>query len=86
MDFFTFLSQNLDSQIQNYTPTPLQEHAHTSTLALHSCDDSQLRVKNVEKNQKVAKSVKNPKISKLCIEIWRNMDHFLNSVFLRKNP
>ncbi len=36
---------------------PLQEHIN-SMLALHSCDDSQLRVKNVGKNQEIAKSVK----------------------------
>ncbi len=55
-------------------------------LALHSCDNSQLRVKNGEKNQKTAKSVKNPKISKLCLKICRNTYHFLDSVLLWKNP
>ncbi len=37
----------------------------------------------LKKNQKNAKSVRNPKILKLCTKIWRNMDHFLNSVLLR---
>ncbi len=54
-------------------------------LANHSCDDSQLWVKNVEKKLKMAKSIKNPKISKLHIKIWKCMDHFLNSVLLWKN-
>ncbi len=45
------------TDIKLYT-IPQQEHSHTSTLALHRCDDSQLWVKNVEKNQKIAKSVK----------------------------
>ncbi len=35
--------------VKLYT-TPLQEHAHAPMLVLHSCDDSQLWVKNVEKN------------------------------------
>ncbi len=39
-------------------------------LAFHSCDDSQLWMKNVEKkNQKIAKSVQNPKILKLLKKI-----------------
>ncbi len=48
-------------------------------LALYNCDDSQLQVKNVEKNQTIAKSVKNPKISKLSIKICGNTDH-LNKI------
>ncbi len=44
-----------------------------------------LKEKNVEKNQKIAKSIKNPKMSKLRLKIWRNTDHFLHSVLLRKN-
>ncbi len=61
------------------------------TIAIHELQGRSLwwypiTIKNVEKNQKIAKSVKNPKISKVCIKIWRNMYHFLNSVLLRKNP
>ncbi len=44
-----------------------------------------IMIKSVEKNQKIAKSVKNSKISKLRLKIWRNAYHFLNSVLLRKN-
>ncbi len=47
-----------------------------------SSDYSQLRIKNVEK---IAKSVKNLKISKPCIKIWGNTDYFLNSAILWKN-
>ncbi len=47
--FLTFLSQSFDSDTKLYI-TPLQEHSHTSMLVLHSCDYSQLGVKNVEKS------------------------------------
>ncbi len=63
MEFYFFqilltcLSQNSDSQTQNYTPHHYK-NTPTSMLSLHSLDDSQLWVKNVEKNQKIAKSVK----------------------------
>ncbi len=41
----TFLSQISNSQNTKLYTTPQKEHAYTSKLALHSCDDSQLRVK-----------------------------------------
>ncbi len=43
--FLTFLSQNSDSQTQNYIP----HHYKSTPIALCNCDDSQLRVRNVEK-------------------------------------
>ncbi len=57
--FFNFFLDILITKFR-FTDTklnaiPLQEHAHTSMLALHSCNDSQLWVKNVEKNQKNCK-------------------------------
>ncbi len=54
-----------------------------SLLAVHELHGEDLwsfpiTIKNVEKNQKISKSKKNPKILKLRIKIWRNTDHFLN--------
>ncbi len=88
-DFFfqiclTFLSQNSDYRHKIIHHTTMRTGPRLSARA-PCCDDSQLRVKNVEKNQKITESVKNPKISKLHIKVWKNTDHFLNSVLLWKN-
>ncbi len=66
-------------RILNVYTKPLQGHAHTSMLALHSLVDSQLCVKNVEKNYKIRKKSKNFKTLYKNLEKYGSFSEFCTS-------